>query len=118
MEKEPITDMAKLLLNGAKMTDLACPKCNTILFELQNGDLYCAKCKKKVVIVKEGEEIEESDHEIEHDESIELLKKSIHAKLKVYSEKLENTKEAQKINETLKVINNLLGTLDVLKRLA
>jgi len=56
-----IRSMADLLRSGATLTDLSCPACSSPLFRLKNGDLWCAQCQKKVVVVKEGEQIEETE---------------------------------------------------------
>src|SRR5665647_52136 len=47
---------ANLLLQGATLTDLACPVCSSPLFRLKDGTLWCAKDEKKVIVVKEGQE--------------------------------------------------------------
>ncbi|MCK4434921.1 hypothetical protein KAU92_05470, partial [Candidatus Bathyarchaeota archaeon] len=46
--------MANLLREGATLTKLACPSCASPLFKLRNGDVWCARCEKKVIILKEG----------------------------------------------------------------
>ena len=52
--------MADLLRQGATLTDLSCPVCASPLFRLKDGTLWCAKCEKKVIVVKEGEEPEKA----------------------------------------------------------
>ncbi|MEM3180600.1 MAG: Sjogren's syndrome/scleroderma autoantigen 1 family protein, partial [Candidatus Bathyarchaeia archaeon] len=51
--------MADLLRSGAVLTDLSCPACASPLFRLRSGEIWCAQCQKKVVIVKEEEEAKE-----------------------------------------------------------
>ena len=55
-EEQHIKRMADMLRQGATLTELACPACASPLFRLRSGDLWCAKCEKKVVILKEGED--------------------------------------------------------------
>ena len=52
---ENIKIMADLLRQGATLTKYACPACSSPIFKLKRGDLWCASCKKRVVIIKEGE---------------------------------------------------------------
>jgi uncharacterized Zn finger protein (UPF0148 family) len=52
--KNDLRSMADLLRNGATLTALSCPACNSPLFRLKNEDLFCGSCKKKVIVVKEG----------------------------------------------------------------
>ena len=54
-EREHIKDMVDLLRQGATLTELSCPVCSSPLFRLRNKDLWCARCQKQVVVVKEGE---------------------------------------------------------------
>jgi UPF0148 protein len=54
-DSENIKLMADLLRQGATLTEYACPACSSPLFKLRSGELWCASCQKRVVIVKEGE---------------------------------------------------------------
>jgi UPF0148 protein len=47
--------MAELLRSGAKMLSRSCPECGSPLFQLKTGEIWCAKCQRRVVIVQEGE---------------------------------------------------------------
>ena len=49
--------MVDLLRSGATMLADICPICNSPLFKLKSGDVYCPGCEKRVVFVKEGEDI-------------------------------------------------------------
>jgi uncharacterized Zn finger protein (UPF0148 family) len=55
---------AELLMQGATLTDLSCPVCASPLFRLKDGTLWCTKDEKKVVIVKEGEEMPSNQHHL------------------------------------------------------
>lgn len=94
-EDQHIRRMADLLRRGATLTELACPACASPLFRLKSGDLWCVKCEKKVIVVKEGEEpakimgsmvlnnleatllgkIQEIQSKMEHEENVEELQK-------------------------------------------
>jgi UPF0148 protein len=49
--------MVDLLRSGATMLADVCPICNSPLFKLKSGDVYCPGCEKRVVFVKEGEDV-------------------------------------------------------------
>jgi UPF0148 protein len=67
--------MAKLLRNGAKMLSKSCPECATPLFQLKSGEIICANCQRRVVIVPEGEEkIAEAGVQLESIENILIVK--------------------------------------------
>jgi len=48
-----IKKMAKLLREGARMLDLACPVCNNPIFQLKTGEKICIACERKVVFESE-----------------------------------------------------------------
>ncbi len=50
-DRTKLRSMADLLRSGATLTSLACPVCSSPLFRLKNGELWCAQCEKKVVVV-------------------------------------------------------------------
>jgi UPF0148 protein len=107
--------MVDLLRQGATLTNLACPACSSPLFKLKNGDIWCAKCEKKVIIVKEGEEptkitshilmdtlettlltkVQEIQNKMQHEERIEELQK-LGVTLSQLLENLEKIKKAKK----------------------
>lgn len=53
---EDLKRMAELLKAGASMMEEACPQCGSPLFKLTSGEVYCAKCNRKVLIVRSDEE--------------------------------------------------------------
>ena len=57
-----IQKMALLLREGNTLLSDACPQCNSPLFKMKSGDIYCASCDKKVIIVKGDEEIDNIMH--------------------------------------------------------
>jgi len=49
MPDEDVTRrMGRLLRSGAALLHRSCPRCNTPLLRLPEGDLYCAKCDRRV----------------------------------------------------------------------
>lgn len=51
---------AELLRQGATMLSLTCPKCNSPLFRLKNGDIVCPIHGKVIVVSSESEVVEKS----------------------------------------------------------
>lgn len=50
-----VKKMADMLRRGAAMLSEQCPVCSSPLFKLHD-EIFCVKCNRRVVIVKEGEE--------------------------------------------------------------
>lgn len=55
----PIKKMAELLRHGGTMLAQACPQCGSPLMKV-GEDVYCATCDRKIVIVKEGHQVDSS----------------------------------------------------------
>ena len=106
-EEQHIKQMANLLRQGATLTQLACPACASPLFRLKSGDLWCARCEKKAIVVREGEDPSKiAGSMILDDLETTILKKvqEIHSKM----EKEENIEELQKLGTALsKLLENL-----------
>jgi UPF0148 protein len=115
-EEQHIKRMADLLRQGATLTELACPACASPLFRLKSGDLWCAKCQKKVIVVKEGEEppkitglivlnkleatllakVQEIENKMQHEENMEELQK-LGTVLSGLLENLEKIRKAKRV---------------------
>jgi UPF0148 protein len=112
-EDKDIKKMADLLRQGATLTDLACPACASPLFKLKNGDLWCTKCEKKVVIVKEGEEPTKVTSSIAMGKvEITLLTKIQELQAKMQDE--QDPEELRKLGITL---SGLLENLEKVRRI-
>src|SRR3990170_4480427 len=99
-EEKHIKRMAELLRQGATLTDLSCPVCASPLFRLKDGTLWCGKDEKKVIIVKEGEEIPK----ITGSGPLETLEATLMAKVQDIQGKIqrtENVEELQKLGTAL-----------------
>ena len=57
MSEKSVKKMARYLRNGASMLDKYCPKCNSILFKLKSGKIFCLECNQEVKIVNSEEEL-------------------------------------------------------------
>ena len=100
--------MAELLKSGLTMTDLACPACASPLFRLKNGELWCEKCQKKVVVVKEGEE-----QNLARATALNSLEATLATKIQEIQDKMTNEQDPEKLQ---KLGNTLTGLLENLER--
>lgn len=111
-DEQHIKRMADLLRQGAALTELACPACVSPLFRLKSEEFWCAKCEKRVIVVKEGEDPSKITGSLVLNElEATLLSKIQEIQEKIQSEK--NTEELQKLGATL---SGLLENLERLKR--
>jgi uncharacterized Zn finger protein (UPF0148 family) len=100
--------MAELLKSGSTMTNLACPACASPLFRLKNGELWCEKCQKKVVVVKEGEE-----QNLARATALNSLEATLATKIQEIQDKMTNEQDPEKLQ---KLGNTLTGLLENLER--
>jgi len=110
---DTIRSMAKLMSSGAALTDLSCPACASPLFRLKNGDLWCAKCQKKVIVVKENEQV----RNVEGLTALAALESTLTAKVTEFTEKMRIENDVEKIQKLNSVIGALLENLERIKRI-
>ncbi len=128
MSDEQIKDMASLLRKGATMLDKYCPQCNGILFRLRNNSIFCPKCQKEVVIVKENSKILENTRRSEnkaiktprengakHPSSLELEDIFL-SKLKELSNKLLETEDQNLLKKILNNIDKLVSLIEKIRK--
>ena len=104
--------MAELLRQGSTLTELACPACASPLFRLKSGDLWCGKCEKKVIVVKEGEE----EARVTGSMALGSLEATLLAKVQTVQKRIEleeNPEELQKLNT---VLSGLLENLEKIRK--
>lgn len=113
-DDELIKKMSDLLKSGATMLGDHCPECGSPLFKIQE-DIWCSKCNKRVIKVKEGDvqrttitpqlndvekatlvKIREISKQISEETNIVSLEKLSDLLLKLF-EVLEKTKRFQKM---------------------
>jgi UPF0148 protein len=115
LSKKPrdIQYMVDLLKQGATLTEHACPACASPLFRFKNGELWCAKCNKRVVVVKEGEDLVKATGQAQ----LLALETTILTKIRAVEKRIkeeENVEELQKLNT---VLTSLLENLEKLKKM-
>jgi UPF0148 protein len=111
-EDKHIKRMADLLRQGATLTDLSCPACASPLFRLKDGTLWCAKCEKKVIVVKEGEEPEKASSM-----AYEKLEATLLAKVQDIQNKIEHTENVEELQKLSTALSELLSNLEKIKKM-
>lgn len=106
-DESNIKRMADLLRQGATLTQLACPACASPLFRLKNGDLWCEKDQKKVIVVKEGEE-----PRIASSAALDSLETTIMTKIQEIQNKIQCTKNPKELDSLGKTLSGLLENLE------
>lgn len=114
-KSKEIGNMVDLLRQGATLTELACPACASPLFRFQSGQLWCARCQKRVVVLQEGE----SADEVASQPQLDALENTLLMKVQVIEERIkkeEDVEELRKLNEVLSFLLKNLEKLGKLKR--
>ncbi len=111
-EDKPIKRMADLLRQGATLTDLSCPACASPLFRLKDRMLWCGRCEKKVVVVKEGEEQEKASST-----AYDKLEATLLEKVQSIQDKIQNTEDLEELQKLSSTLSELLSNLEKVKRM-
>ena len=94
--------MADLLRNGATMLSRSCPECGTPLFKLKSGEIICANCQRRVIIVPDG------------DEAIAAAGLRLESVEKILVEKIVSLSQAMSKEDNSKALMNLSELMDSL----
>lgn len=95
------------------MTELSCPACSSPLFKLRSGELWCGKCQKRVVIVKEGEEVFESSALV----LLGNLESTLLEKIQELSGRLREEKDVERLSKLGEVLSKLLENLERVRKI-
>jgi UPF0148 protein len=112
-EEKHIKKMADLLRQGSTLTDLACPACASPLFKLKNGELWCAKCEKKVIVVKEGEE----PSKITSPMVLDTLEATLLEKIQEIQNKMQHTQDVEELQKLGSTLSELLENLEKIRKI-
>jgi UPF0148 protein len=112
-ESKDIKAMADLLKQGATLTEYSCPVCSSPLFKLRSGDLWCASCEKRVIIVKEGE----PEPEATNPTFFSNLESTILAKIQEVEKKLMEEKDTEKLQNLGITLSTLLKNLEKIRKM-
>ena len=106
---------ANLLLQGATLTDLSCPVCSSPLFRLKDATLWCAKDEKKVVVVKEGEEV--PTQTAKSSSAYDKLEATLMAKIQDIQNKIEKTQDAEELQKLTLALSEMLDSIEKIKKM-
>jgi len=110
---DKIRSMADLLRSGATLTNLSCPACSSPLFRLKNGDLWCAHCQKKVIVVREGEET----REVEFLSTLSRAESTLLMKIWEINERLRIEDNPEEIHKLSALMSSLLENLEKIRKI-
>jgi uncharacterized Zn finger protein (UPF0148 family) len=105
--------MADLLRQGSTLTQLVCPACASPLFKLKDETLWCAKCEKKVVVVKEGEE----PTRVTGSMALESLETTLLAKIQEIQNKMQHTENVEELEKLGKTLSEILENLERVRKM-
>ena len=112
-EKEKdVQSMAKLLRQGATLTQLSCPACSSPLFKIGAGDLWCAQCNKRVIVVKEGD----NEGKAAIPSVLEGLESTILNKIMDVDKKIRGETSMEEIHKLSSTLFMLLKALEKIRR--
>ena len=112
-ESKPLKSMADLLRRGATLTNLACPVCASPLFKLKSGELWCAKCQKQVIVVKEGETPLQAAKPL----VLTKLEATVIAKIEEIEERIKNETDTEKLQKLGAILSSLLDNLEKIRKI-
>ncbi len=112
-ESKDIQTMADMLKRGAALTDRTCPACSSPLFKLRSGDLWCVRCKKRVIVLKEGEQSTEATSP----SHLTDLESTILSKIQEIEKELREEKDAEKLQRLGSTLSTLLENLERIRKI-
>jgi len=112
-KQKDLQKMADLLKQGAQLTELSCPACSSPLFKLKSGEIWCAKCQKRVLVIKEGETPEEATKSI----MLSGLESTILAKIREVQGKINDEKDPAQLEKLSATLTSLLENLEKIRKI-
>jgi UPF0148 protein len=112
-EEAHIKRMADLLRQGSTLTELACPACASPLFRLKNGELWCGRCEKKVIVVKEGEETAR----LERSAALDSLEAVLLGKVQEIQDKMRDERNPEELQKLGNALTGLLESLEKTRKI-
>lgn len=111
-ESKHLKKMVDLLRQGSTLTDLACPACASPLFRLKSGNLWCARCEKRVIVVREGEE----PPKVTSSAVLDKLEATVLAKVQEIQNRMEKENNAEKLQKLGTLLSGLLDNLEKVRK--
>ena len=104
--------MSELLKSGATMLSKNCPECGSPLFKVEK-DIICAKCNKKVVIVKATEK----DDKIAEETVLSNVERTVLSKIKEVNDAINSENDKEKLILNSQSLSIWLDILDKIRKL-
>lgn len=111
-DEKSVKAMADLLRRGATLTNLACPACASPIFKLKSGELWCARCEKRVVVVKEGEEPLKATSPI----ILSTLETTLLTKIQHVQKQIQEETDIARLQKLNTILSSLLENLEKLRK--
>jgi len=105
--------MTDLLRQGATLTELSCPACSSPLFKLRSGDLWCAQCQKRVIVMKEGESPTEATSSM----LLTSLESTLLTKIQEMEKRIREESDVQKLQALGGILSTLLENLEKVRKI-
>ncbi len=112
-DAKEVKSMADLLKKGATLTELSCPVCASPLFKLRSGEIWCVKCQKRVIVVKEGQTSEEATRPV----LLDSLETTVLKKIQDVEKRLEEETDPAQLEKLTTTLTSLLENLEKLKKM-
>ena len=110
MSDDEMKSMAELLRSGARMLSKSCPKCVSPLFQLKTGEIWCAKCQRRVIVVQEGESPQAGMQ-------LDSLEMVLLNRLSSLEKDIEKVNDPIRLKELVEVADVVLTAIERLRRI-
>jgi len=112
-DTKTLQTMADLLKQGAALTELSCPACTSPIFKLKTDQLWCVKCQKQIILVKEGQTTEEATRPI----LLSSLETTVLTKIQDIEKKLKEESDPAQLEKLTVTLTSLLENLEKIRRM-
>jgi len=87
--------------------------CASPIFKLRDGKLWCAKCRKQVVVVKEGEPIAKMTAPL----LLSKLEDTVLAKIQEIENKIQHENDPEQLQKLSNILSTLLQNLEKIRKM-
>jgi UPF0148 protein len=105
--------MVSVLKQGATLTEHICPACSSPIFRFKNGELWCAKCQKRAVLLKEDETVESLTAQAK----IGSLENTVLAKIEAVEKKIQEEEDVEELQKFNLLLTTLLENLQKIREM-
>lgn len=105
--------MADLLRRGATLTERICPACSSPLFKLRSGELWCAQCQKRVIVVEEGTQPMEATSPV----LLGALELTLLTKIQEMEQKIKGETDPERLQRLNAVLSAMLENLQRVRKM-